>query len=695
MADVNGTNGNDFLIFDGDLTTITTTLTNPYTGQTVNVNDSYNLTNSTYDGLGGSDILLMTNVGDALFATNSSGQATLTSIETLQAGDGGDLIITASDSVIYGNMVIDGGGANDIIWANAGNDVINARDGDDIADGGTGNDYVNGQNGNDWVSGGFGADYVIGGAGDDTFQYVADSVWAAGYMTLNSDTGEVVDLEGYNQSHDKFQGDDGADTVVMTDGNDAIIADDPSSLAHPSATGSRLSGIEMIDAGAGDDIINLTSLNYTFGNVTAYGGSGNDIIWSSAGSDLLDGGSGNDWINGGDGDDEIYGGPNGSVDGTLQYYQLQHTFFAALIFPTLNEGQDVTNSAPENLGVHPDDLSVSFETTVTMTFVGTDAGYKNSLGFYRVNSAGEIIDVHMAFANAKTTAVGTSYTLDLDGHTGSDFGLFIVSNGYSNNGNYAGIDFNTGTLSFIYHNGQVDERGATIDDMASDISLVWSDGVTERILNGPVYHTTPRNGDNGINPDDAQHVVSGILDPDDPTTLRVGFEDLANLGDADYNDVIMDITIEDRTVAVPLIDDNDYLVGGGGNDTIYGGVGDDVLSGGSGADHLYGEEGNDIFVIDTLDGFIDTLHDFSMTAGNDDVINVFDVLEGYDPLADLIGDFVRLTASGADTVLEINATGNPSDGFVAAALIVGGVGGASVADLLASGNLVADQNALA
>lgn len=56
-----------------------------------------------------------------------------------------------------------------------------------------------------------------------------------------------------------------------------------------------------------------------------------------------------------------------------------------------------------------------------MTFVGTDAGYKNSLGFYRVNGAGELIDVHMAFANAKSVSAGTTYTLELDGLTGSDF----------------------------------------------------------------------------------------------------------------------------------------------------------------------------------------------------------------------------------------------------------------------------------
>ncbi len=693
MADVNGTNGNDFLSFSGNLTTINTTLTNPYTGQTVSVNDTYNLTDLTYDGQGGTDFLLMTNQGDALFATNSLGQATLNSIETLFAGDGGDLIVTADSTVVYGDMTIDGGASNDIIWSNAGNDTINARDGNDIADGGNGDDRVNGMDGNDWVSGGYGADIVDGGAGDDTMQYVADSVWTAGYFTLNTDTGDLASLDGLNQSFDHFKGDVGTDTIVMTDGNDALVADDSVSDAHSAATGSRLAGIEVIDAGDGNDIINLTSLSYTFGDVTAYGGAGNDIIWSSAGNDWLEGGVGNDWLYGGDGDDVLTGGPDGSVPGTLQYSQLQHTFYSALLFPVLNEGQQLSPAAEPNLGIQPDDLSVSFETTVTMTFVGTDAGYRNSLGFYRVNSAGEIIDVHMAFVDARATAPGSSYTLELDGQTGSDFGLFIISDGYNANNGYASVNFNTGDLYFIYHNGLGDERLATINDSAADVSLVWSDGVGEVTLQGTDYHTTTRNGSNLLNADNAQHVVSGVLDANNPDTLRVGFEDLANLGDADYNDVTMDITIEDRTIAVPLIDDNDYLVGGAGNDTIYGGVGNDILAGGTGADHLYGEEGEDVFVIDSLDGFVDTIHDFSMGM-EDDSINIYDVLQGYDPLSDVIEDFVRLTASGGDTLLEVNATGDANSAFVSAALIVGGVGGASVADLVAGGHLVADQSAL-
>lgn len=693
MADVNGSNGNDFISFSGNLTQINATYVNPYTGQSVSVNDTYNLTGLTYDGKNGSDSLVMTQHGDAIFAVNQAGQATLNSIETIYAGDGGDLLLLAHQSVVYGDMYIDGGLSNDIIWANAGNDYINGYDGHDILDGGRGNDVVDGGNGDDWVSGGHGADLVMGGAGNDMLQYVADAVWGLGSFSFNAQTGDSFNLAGYNQSFDHFSGGTGEDKLVATDGNDAIIAHDSASAAHAMASGSRIDGIEVISTGDGNDFINISGLGASFGNITSYGGNGHDVIWSGGGHDTLHGGAGNDWLYGGDGDDTLYGGPNGSVPGAIYYVHNSHSFFASILYPTLYEGQAIAAADAPALGIRPSDMSVSYATTVKLTFVGTDAGYKNSLGFYRVNEAGEIIDVHMAFTNARATPVGSSYTLELDGQTGHDFGLFIIADGYNANFAYFGVNFNTGALGFYYNYGQADQRLAQITDTADHISLVWSNGSTSRILQGATYHTTPSTGDNSLNPDQAQHVVSGILDPAHPDTLRVGFEDLPNLGDADYNDVTMDVRVEDRTIAKPAFDDNDYLVGGAGNDTIYGGIGNDILVGGAGADRLYGEEGADIFVLDTLDGYVDTIYDFNRA--EQDSINIYDLLQGYDPLSSAIADFVRLTHSGGNSLLEVNATGQAHGSFVAAALIIGGVGGISVDDLLASGHLVADHSAVA
>ncbi len=119
-------------------------------------------------------------------------------------------------------------------------------------------------------------------------------------QTRETDFKKLV-TEGFISSHatqDKTRG-AGTDTLLGTSGDDAILLDDGSQ---------RIKNIEIIDAGAGDDVVDLTSNTYALGDVTVYGGDGNDVIWSSSGNDILYGGNGNDVIDGGAGADWIDGG---------------------------------------------------------------------------------------------------------------------------------------------------------------------------------------------------------------------------------------------------------------------------------------------------------------------------------------------------------------------------------------------------
>src|SRR4029079_18150657 len=100
-----------------------TTLTNPYTGESLSINNTYNLNADIYDGLAGSDTLICTNVADALLLRNGSNQQTMFNMERIVAGDGADLINMADPSFTQLNLFIDGGPANDILWANVGNDT--------------------------------------------------------------------------------------------------------------------------------------------------------------------------------------------------------------------------------------------------------------------------------------------------------------------------------------------------------------------------------------------------------------------------------------------------------------------------------------------------------------------------------------------------------------------------------------------
>jgi len=170
-ADVVGTNGNDLLFFQGVVEQFNTILTNPYTGETIAISDTYNVNAATYDGLGGTDTLLMTNVGDALLLENDAGQQTLFSIERIVAGDGRDIVNLASTRFTLGNTFIDGGLADDILWGNSGNDTINGGPGNDRIDGGPGDDIISGGDDDDTLDGGAGNDTVHGDAGNDLLIY--------------------------------------------------------------------------------------------------------------------------------------------------------------------------------------------------------------------------------------------------------------------------------------------------------------------------------------------------------------------------------------------------------------------------------------------------------------------------------------------------------------------------------------------
>lgn len=109
--------------------------------------------------------------------------------------------------------------------------------------------------------------------------------------------------------------------------------------------------------------------------------------------------------------------------------------------------------------------------------------------------------------------------------------------------------------------------------------------------------------------------------------------------------------------------DNDILYGEDGDDFLYGQSGNDILSGGLGADNLQGDAGADTYLWeagtgDDGDG-VDSVIGF--TTSQSDVIDISDLLAGYNPLTSAITDFVRITGSGANTyVLDIDADGTGS-----------------------------------
>jgi Ca2+-binding RTX toxin-like protein len=130
---------------------------------------------------------------------------------------------------------------------------------------------------------------------------------------------------------------------------------------------------------------------------------------------------------------------------------------------------------------------------------------------------------------------------------------------------------------------------------------------------------------------------------------------------------------------------NDTLGGGADNDYLYGGAGNDTLNAGDGADMLYGEGNSDTFRFGA-NTTSDTIADFSL--GQNDKIDISQLIETYDPVTHAITDWVEITTNGWDSILKIDADGG-GNSFVQIATISGVTGLTDEAALVSSGHLIA------
>lgn len=190
--------------------------------------------------------------------------------------------------------------------------------------------------------------------------------------------------------------------------------------------------------------------------------------------------------------------------------------------PTLSDRQRV-DEADVNGVTNPFFLigngSAAFE--VALTELGF-AAFDNAVGVYEVNAENEIIDTRILFTN-QNAQTGESVTVT-DVEAGNKLGFFIVADGADE------IEALLDSDSFVF----VDQDGGPADlDTATALTLT-ADGTA---ISSPIYHSL----DPALNPDGLQHVLSGVVEGGEALTL--GFEDLPDLGDADYEDVGLTISI--------------------------------------------------------------------------------------------------------------------------------------------------------
>jgi Ca2+-binding RTX toxin-like protein len=122
-------------------------------------------------------------------------------------------------------------------------------------------------------------------------------------------------------------------------------------------------------------------------------------------------------------------------------------------------------------------------------------------------------------------------------------------------------------------------------------------------------------------------------------------------------------------------------------------VGADTIEGGNGYDTVIGGAGNDVFRYTTVDGLIDGVTDFSLTAttaGGKDTLDISSLLTGY--VAGTEADFVRVfdqviapasgtTAATGNTAIQVDVDGAGGPAGWVDLCVLQGVTGKTLTDL--------------
>jgi len=130
-------------------------------------------------------------------------------------------------------------------------------------------------------------------------------------------TNESINLGGKARYDQVSDGGADSDLLELKEAADAFFLDDVYSGFHTEAGSSpvaRIVDLEAIYAGAGNDIIDLTSIRFSLANNTEiHGEAGDDVLWAANGNDVLYGGEGDDSIFASSGNDIVSGGQGADI----------------------------------------------------------------------------------------------------------------------------------------------------------------------------------------------------------------------------------------------------------------------------------------------------------------------------------------------------------------------------------------------
>lgn len=552
-----------------------------------------------------------------------SGTAWTTLIDQIQFNGGPTWTLSSTPVHFHG------ANGDDVVYANGftANNFVFGYDGDDILNGNTGADTFYGGDGNDDLRGDSGNDLYMVSAGNDVIRETGgtEKILTPDGYTIDDISFLRVELGGTYGSYDEMK--------IVVDGLGSL------SVLETLTNSSSSKNVETLELFGGTQI-NLKTTVFTTvgttGNDAMYGtptawGQLNDIYLFSGGTDTVN---------------ESYGGSDilqfgeGVLPGDITLSRVAGNSFKDLKISD-NSGNSIkfinhftdTSSMLSSL----EQIKFANGTTWNLSSLEIEAVGTSSADTINGYDYGDASTRDVIFADAGNDQVygnagddeihGGDGTDNLNGGEGSDviYGddgddTVVGGNGYDTLLGGAGNDWLQGQNdNDILEGGDGDDLlyGGGGDDTVSYAGA--TSAVTVSLATGTAQNTVGAGSDT--------------------------ISQTENLTGSGYND-----TLTGSTAA-------NTIRGGAGNDTISSGNGNDILYGDAGTDTLTGGANADTFIFEALTALSasDTITDFS--TAQVDKLNVSDILDLYNPLTDLISDFVRITDNGTHSFLSVDADG--------------------------------------
>lgn len=530
----------------------------------------------------------------------------------LYGGDGYDTLIGGNlDDVLFGEN------EDDYLIGNAGADTLDGGDGHDVLDGGAGDDLLRGRDGNNTYI------YDVGYGNDIVQQDVTSDQNDKVVFGSNILPADLVLIR-----NDSPSGDDNMIFEIQSTGEQLTVQ---KLFNKNGAWRNQIDEFEFSDGTVWNHqflIDKYLADNTTSGDDLTLGFDSDDTFLSSTGNDVLKGYDGNDIYHwgAGSGNDTIYERRSSALNGD----GIDRIIFASLLMADLDFSEV------------SDDLIITNKSTSETLTIDDQLRDSGSVSSFQVEefefADGSLMTVLNGFDSADTINATADSDL-ISGLRGND----IIYAG-------AGDDLVFGNEGDDTLYGDAGDDKLVGDD-GSD-SLFGGDGTDtasyENDIGGVTVSIHSSSATDGWGNTDTLNGVENIIGS--------AFDDLLIGNNGGANAGVNVIRGGDGVDSIQGRNGNDILYGDAGNDLIYGGRDNDIIYGGLGQDVLRGQLGDDTFVLEAstaFDGTFDILKDYSLT---DDALDISDIID-YDPLTDVLADFVNVRVQGSNTYVGVDQDG--------------------------------------